>query len=85
MLAIINGCRAYRIYPGRICPESCNSKRIYAHPLPVFYPNQNKNKGFGSILIDHCIEDARENHFKGVAVVANKGAFMANSTIVSIR
>ncbi len=53
---------------------------MFIHCLYV-YPNENKNRGFGKILIDSCIEDARQNSLKGVAVLASKGAFMANSSI----
>lgn len=56
------------------------NKYMFIHCLYV-YPNDNKNKGFGKLLIDTCIDDARENHFKGIAVVTSKGAFMTNRSI----
>jgi len=45
------------------------------------YPNENKNKGLATRLIEECIEDARQNNCNGVAVVTSKNAFMANSSL----
>jgi L-amino acid N-acyltransferase YncA len=53
---------------------------MFIHCLWI-YPNANKNKGFGTQLINECIEDARQNNCNGVAVVTSKNAFMANSSL----
>jgi len=53
---------------------------MFIHCLWI-YPNENKNKGFGTRLIEECIEDARQNNCNGVAVVTSKNAFMANSSL----
>jgi ribosomal protein S18 acetylase RimI-like enzyme len=53
---------------------------LFIHCIYI-YPNANKNKGLGSLLISDCIEDAKRNQFKGVAVVASSKAFMANSEL----
>jgi ribosomal protein S18 acetylase RimI-like enzyme len=53
---------------------------MFIHCLWV-YPNENKNKGFGTQLIEACIEDARQNNYKGVAVITSKNAFMANNSL----
>jgi hypothetical protein len=45
------------------------------------YPNENKNKGLGTRLIEECIDDARQNNCNGVAVITSKNAFMANSSL----
>lgn len=45
------------------------------------YPNENKNKGLGTRLIEECFEDARQNNCNGVAVVTSKNAFMANNSL----
>jgi ribosomal protein S18 acetylase RimI-like enzyme len=53
---------------------------MFIHCLWI-YPNENKNKGFGTQLIEECIEDARQNNCNGVVVVTSKNAFMANSSL----
>ena len=44
-------------------------------------PNKNKGKGYGSILIKECIEDARAEGKQGVAVVTSEGSFMAGKSL----
>ncbi len=44
-------------------------------------PNKNKGKGYGSILIKECIEDARAEGKQGVVVVASEGSFMAGKAL----
>jgi hypothetical protein len=39
---------------------------------------QNKGRGYGSLLVQECIEDARRQGMKGVAVVASEGTWMAS-------
>lgn len=36
-----------------------------------------KGKGYGSLLVDECLKDARKGNRHGVAVVTRKGPFMA--------
>ncbi len=67
--------------PGEYAWRAVNATGfMFIHCLWI-YPNANKNKGLGSILIRECIDDARRNNLNGVAVVASKSAFMANSSI----
>jgi len=40
-----------------------------------------KEKTFGTALIQACIDDAKNTGMKGVAVVTQKGSFMANDAI----
>ncbi len=53
---------------------------MFIHCLWI-YPNQNKNKGLGTWLIEDCIKDAKQNNCNGVAAVTSKNAFMANSSL----
>lgn len=53
---------------------------MFIHCLWI-YPNENKNKGLGTQLIEECIADARQNNINGVAVITSKNAFMANSSL----
>lgn len=55
-------------------------KYMFIHCIWI-NPNKNKNKGFGSRLIDECINDARKENYNGVAVVTSNRAFMANSRL----
>jgi ribosomal protein S18 acetylase RimI-like enzyme len=43
-------------------------------------PNKFKNKGYGSLLVEECIKDAKEQGKAGVAVIASEGPFMAKKT-----
>lgn len=56
------------------------SQYMFIHCLYV-YPNENKKKGYGSLLIHECITDAIKNDFAGVAVVVSSGSFMADSRL----
>ncbi len=53
---------------------------LFIHCLWVT-PNAAKNKGFGSLLLKECLDDARKLGKRGVAVVASDGAFMANKSL----
>ena len=53
---------------------------MFIHCLWI-YPNENKNKGFGTQLINDCIEDARQHNCNGVGVVTSKNSFMTNKSI----
>jgi ribosomal protein S18 acetylase RimI-like enzyme len=45
------------------------------------YPNANKKKGYGSMLINEAIKDAENGNKLGVATIASDDAFMADKTI----
>ena len=47
----------------------------------VGFRNEFKGKGYASSMIDACIQEARDAHMKGVAVVTRKGSFMAKRDI----
>lgn len=44
-------------------------------------PNKYKEKGYGSRLINECIEDAKRDGKYGVAVVTSEGPFMAGKAL----
>ena len=50
------------------------------HCIANFY-RKNRNKGYGSLLVQECLEDARKQNMDGVAVVARKGTWMASKEI----
>ena len=53
---------------------------LFIHCIWV-YPNKNKNLGYGTMLIDECIKEAKADNYNGVAVVTSKNAFMAQSAL----
>jgi len=53
---------------------------MFIHCLYV-YPNSNKNQGYGTLLIEECLADARKQSLAGAAVMVSKNAFMANEDI----
>ena len=53
---------------------------MFIHCLWVS-PNKYKRKGYGSILIEECLKDAKKNNLNGVAVVTSEGAFMAGKDL----
>ena len=44
-------------------------------------PNKNKKKGYGSLLIEECIKDAKKEGMLGVAVISSEGSFMAGKDV----
>jgi GNAT superfamily N-acetyltransferase len=54
---------------------------MFIHCIFVGFKAEFKGKGYGSTLIDVCIEKAKEAGMHGVAVVTRKGPFMAKKDI----
>lgn len=44
-------------------------------------PNKFKEKGYGSLLVKECIEDAKKSKKYGVAVITSEGSFMVGKTL----
>jgi len=44
-------------------------------------PNNFKNRGYGSLLVEECVKDAEKQGKAGVAVIASEGPFMANKEL----
>jgi hypothetical protein len=53
---------------------------LFIHCIWV-YPNNAKNKGYGSLLVEECLKDAAKQGKAGVAVIASDGAFMAKKDL----
>lgn len=63
--------------PGEFAWRPVEAKEyLFIHCMWV-YPKKHYSKGYGSRLIDHCLEQARDGNFRGVAVVVSKGSWMA--------
>lgn len=54
---------------------------LFIHCLFVGFNKEYKGKGYAMLLINQCIEYAKNNGFKGVATVTRKGSFMADDKI----
>ena len=63
--------------PGEFAWRGVNAKDyMFIHCLWV-NPNKNKEKGFGSILVNEAVKDAQKQNLKGVAVITSDDSFMA--------
>ncbi len=54
---------------------------MFIHCVFMGLKKEAKGKGYGSLLIESCIEDAKSQGMSGVAVVTRKGSFMAKNDI----
>jgi len=54
---------------------------MFIHCIFAGFKSAYKGKGYGSLLVDECLKDARERNLYGVAVVTRKGPFMAGKEL----
>ncbi|HBL72030.1 MAG TPA: GNAT family N-acetyltransferase [Bacteroidales bacterium] len=54
---------------------------LFIHCLFVGFKKEYKGRGYASLLLETCIQEARDQHLAGVAVVTRKGSFMADAAI----
>jgi GNAT superfamily N-acetyltransferase len=68
--------------PGEYCWRPVNAVGyMFIHCIFVGFKRNYKGKGYGSLLIDECLKDAKRENMHGVAVVTRSGAFMADKDI----
>ncbi len=68
--------------PGEMCWRPVRAHGyMFIHCLFVGFKKQYKNHGYATRLLETCIDDARTQGKKGVAVVTRKGAFMVDKDI----
>ena len=68
--------------PGQYCWRPVQAKDyMFIHCLFVGFRKQYKKKGYGSLMIEECLNDSKKQNFKGVAVVTRKGSFMSDKEI----
>lgn len=68
--------------PGEFAHRPVSAENyMFIHCLIVGYKKAYKGQGFGSLLINSCIDDARKLKKEGVAVVTRKGSFMAKEDV----
>lgn len=68
--------------PGEFAHRPVSAKNyMFIHCIFVGFKKEFKGKGYASLLIDKCIEDAKSGKMHGVAVVTRDGSFMAKKDI----
>ena len=74
-----DGAQGMIVYiPGEYCWRPVEaSGYIFIHCIFVGLKRAYKWKGYGSLLLDECLKDAKVGNKHGVAVVTRKGAFIA--------
>jgi len=75
-------CNGYIEYvPGEHAWRAVDAKGYMFIHCIWMNPNNVKNKGYGSLLVQECINDAENEGKYGVAVVTSEGAFMAGKDL----
>lgn len=68
--------------PGEYCWRPVEaSGYMFIHCIFVGFKRDYKYKGYGSLMLDECINDAKKENVHGVAVVTRKGSFMAGKEV----
>ena len=68
--------------PGEYCWRPVEALGyIFIHCIFVGFKHAYKGRGYGSLLVDECLNDARKGKLHGVAVVTRKGPFMAGKEL----
>lgn len=68
--------------PGEYCWRPVKAEGyIFIHCLYAGFRKEYQRKGYGSLMLKECLQDAKKQNLKGVAAVTRKGSFMGNSTI----
>jgi len=68
--------------PGEYCWRPVEAGGyMFIHCIWAGYRRAYKGKGYGSLLIDECMDDAKNANMHGVAVVTRKGTFMAGKDL----
>ena len=68
--------------PGEYCWRPVEaSGYMFIHCIFSGFKRVYKNKGYGSLLLKECLEDAKKENMHGVAVVTRKGSFMAGKDL----
>ncbi len=68
--------------PGEYCWRPVEaSGYMFIHCIFSGFKRAYKGKGYGSLLVDECLKDARSAKMHGVAVVTRKGGWMADERL----
>lgn len=68
--------------PGDYCWRPVEAKGyMFIHCIMSGFKKAYKGKGYGSLLLDECVKEAKKKKMHGVAVVTRKSSFMAGSQL----
>jgi hypothetical protein len=68
--------------PGEYCWRPVEAKGyMFIHCIFSGFKSTYKGRGYGSLLLEECLKDAKEANLYGVAVVTRKGPFMAGQEL----
>ncbi|MCG8619246.1 MAG: YoaP domain-containing protein [Desulfobacterales bacterium] len=68
--------------PGEYCWRPVDAAGYtFIHCIFSGFKRIYKNRGYGSMLLDECVRDAKTDKTYGVAVVTRKGSFMAGNKL----
>jgi GNAT superfamily N-acetyltransferase len=68
--------------PGEYCWRPVDAEGyMFIHCIFVGFKRDYKNKGYATLLLNECVEDAKKAHTYGVAATTRKGAFMAGKEL----
>lgn len=68
--------------PGEYCWRPVEAGGyMFIHCIFLGFKRAYKGKGYGSLLVNECLKDAKKEKMYGVAVVTRKGAFMAGKEL----
>ncbi len=68
--------------PGEYCWRPVEADGyMFIHCIFTGFKKIYKNKGYGSLLLNECIKDAKKENMHGIAVVTRKGSFMADKEL----
>ena len=68
--------------PGEYCWRPVEaSGYMFIHCIFTGFKNAYKGKGYGSLLLKECLEEAKKKNMSGVSVVTRKGPFMAGKEL----
>jgi GNAT superfamily N-acetyltransferase len=63
--------------PGEYCWRPVDAGGyMFIHCIFVGFKRAYKGKGYGSLLLNDCLKDAKKENLHGVAIVTRKGSFM---------
>ncbi len=68
--------------PGEYCWRPVETRGyMFIHCIFSGFKNAYKGKGYGTLLLKECLEDAKNKNMYGVSVVTRKGSFMASKDL----
>ncbi len=68
--------------PGKYCWRPVEAGGyMFIHCIFLGFKRDYKGKGYGSLLVDECLKETKNENMYGVAVVTRKGSFMAGKEL----